>query len=126
MENPQSDLADVVGVTGLTERQVRGALDELADRAFLRPSRETPGGRRVVSLQVALDLVVHRQEAELARRAQELAASKAAAEAVAAYGELTPNVTVDGAERLVGMDAIEAKLEVLARSAPRRSCCPGC
>ena len=80
LQHPQSHLSDIQAVTGLTEQEVRAALDELADRAFVRPSRDIPGGLRVVSPQVALDLMVRRQEADLARRAQELAASKAAAE----------------------------------------------
>jgi DNA-binding CsgD family transcriptional regulator len=116
LTNPCSNLNDLVQAVGLSERQVREALDELADLAFLRPSRETTGGLRVISPQVALDLLVRRQEADLARRAQELAASKAAAaEAVAAYGNLTPNTAVGAAERLVGLDATEAKLELLAQ-----------
>ncbi|MEV7213500.1 helix-turn-helix transcriptional regulator [Kitasatospora cineracea] len=114
--HPASGVAELVGITGCGEAEVRAALDDLADRAFLRPSRDAPGGLRVVGPEVALDLVVRRQEAELARRAQELAASRAAAaEAVAAYGALVPDRAVDGTERLVGLDAIEAKLEVLAK-----------
>ncbi|MGW2649782.1 LuxR C-terminal-related transcriptional regulator [Streptomyces sp. NPDC001393] len=122
LRHPQSTLSDLQAVTDMTEQQVRAALDDLADRAFLRPSRDIPGGLRVVSPQVALDLMVRRQEADLARRAQELAASKvAAAEAVAAFGTLAPNTPVDGAERLVGMDAIEGRLEILAKEL-RREC----
>ncbi|WBO61507.1 helix-turn-helix transcriptional regulator [Streptomyces camelliae] len=120
LRHPRSNLSDLQAVTGLTEQEVRAALDELADRAFVRPSRDIPGGLRVVSPQVALDLMVRRQEADLARRAQELAASKAAAaEAVAAFGALAPNTPVNGAERLVGMDAIEGKLEFLAKELQR-------
>ncbi|MGW7529834.1 LuxR C-terminal-related transcriptional regulator [Streptomyces sp. NPDC054783] len=116
LQHPQSDLSNLLAVTQLPEAEIRTALDDLADRAFVRSSRDIPGGLRVVSPQIALDLMVRRQEADLARRAQELAASKAAAaEAVAAFGSLVPNTPVDGAERLVGMDAIEAKLEILAK-----------
>jgi DNA-binding CsgD family transcriptional regulator/sugar-specific transcriptional regulator TrmB len=116
LARPRSDLQDLVRSTGLSERQVRDALDELADLTFVRPSRESTGGLRVISPEVALDLLVRRQEADLARRAQELAASKAAAaEAVAAYGDLAPNTAIGAAERLVGLDATEAKLELLAQ-----------
>nr|WP_042426794.1 helix-turn-helix transcriptional regulator [Streptacidiphilus anmyonensis] len=122
LQHPQSDLAGLLTLTRLPEAGVRAALDDLADRAFVRPSRDTPGGLRVVSPQIALDLMVRRQEEDLARRAQQLAASRAAAaEAVAAFGSLAPNTPVDGAERLVGMDAIDAKLEVLAKEL-RREC----
>nr|WP_042372525.1 helix-turn-helix transcriptional regulator [Streptacidiphilus neutrinimicus] len=116
LQHPQADLSELLAATRLPEAAVRAALDDLADLAFVRPSRDTPGGLRVVSPQIALDLMVRRQEAELARRAQELAASKAAAaEAVAAFGSLAPNTAVNGAERLVGLDAIAAKLELLAK-----------
>ncbi|WP_432021515.1 TrmB family transcriptional regulator, partial [Streptomyces sp. 1222.5] len=117
---PQSDLSDLLLITQLTESVVRAALDDLVDRSFARPSRDNPGRLRAVSPQVALDLIIRRQEADLARRSQKLAADRAAAaEAMAAYGHLTPNVAANGTERLVGMDTIEAKLEILAMEMKR-------
>lgn len=120
LERRQSGLADLVNITGLSEAKVRAALDEMAELTFVRPSQESPSGMRVVSPQVALDVIVRRQEADLARRMQELAASKAAAAAfVASAGNRAPNLVADGIERLVGIDAIEAKLEILATDIER-------
>jgi DNA-binding CsgD family transcriptional regulator/sugar-specific transcriptional regulator TrmB len=111
----QSGLADLVASTGLPEADVRAALDKLAELTFIRPSRESPGGIRVVDPQVALDLVVRRQEAAVARQMQELASAReAAAAALAQYGAIPSGTITDSVERLMGLDAIQAKLEVLA------------
>ena len=100
---------------GRTEGQIRAALDALADAALLRASREHPGRLRAVDPGVGLDLLVRRQEEELARRQQDLAASKAAAaNAVAAFAHLRPNTEVGGAIRLVGLDAVHARIEAMA------------
>ncbi|MFG2816497.1 LuxR C-terminal-related transcriptional regulator [Streptomyces sp. NPDC048410] len=100
---------------GLEEAAVRDALDQLVDLGLLRDSREVKGGLRPVSLQVGVEVILRRQEEELASRQQQLARSRAAAAAaVAEYASLRPNTEVDGAERLVGLDAIQDRLEVLA------------
>jgi DNA-binding CsgD family transcriptional regulator/sugar-specific transcriptional regulator TrmB len=118
LADPGADLAELVGAIGLDERAVRAGLDELAELAFIRPSRDLPGTFRPVSPDVALDAMVRRQEAELARKAQELAANKAAAAAaVAEYGRTAPAAAHGDAERLIGLDAIGAKLELLAKDA---------
>jgi DNA-binding CsgD family transcriptional regulator/sugar-specific transcriptional regulator TrmB len=119
LTDPGADLKDLMGATGLDEDSVRAGLDELAELAFVRPSRDLPGTLRVVSPEVALEAMVRRQEAELARKAQELAANKAAvAAAVAEYGRTaTPAAGSCGGERLIGLDAIGAKLESLAGQA---------
>jgi DNA-binding CsgD family transcriptional regulator/sugar-specific transcriptional regulator TrmB len=108
---PRCRVSDLVIRTGMAEARVRAALDELADLTFVRPSGESPDGLRVVGPQVAMDVLVRRQEADLARRIEQLAASKAvAAEVVAALGD----TVVDILERLDGVDAVEARLEALA------------
>jgi DNA-binding CsgD family transcriptional regulator len=122
LEQPRSDLADLVASIRLPEKVVHAALDHLADLTFVRPSRESPAGIRVVSPQVALDVIVRRQEAALARRVEELTATKAAAAAaVAALDSIAPHPGGDSVERLVGIDAIQAKLEVLALQVEREA-----
>ncbi|MBS2548262.1 LuxR family transcriptional regulator [Catenulispora sp. NL8] len=122
LADPGAELEKVISAAGLDERSVRAGLDELAEFAFVRPSRDMPGTFRVVSPEVALDAMVRRQEAELARQAQELAANKvAAAAAVAEYGRSASAATQAGGERLIGLDAVAAKLELLAKEA-REEC----
>ncbi|ANW17980.1 helix-turn-helix transcriptional regulator [Streptomyces clavuligerus] len=107
-------VAELARHLGLSESQVRDALDRLVDLGLLTPSREHTGGLRAVSPEAGLERLLRRQEEDLARRQRELALSKAAAaRAVAEYADLRPNTETDGAERLVGLDAIQSRLEAL-------------
>lgn len=116
LDRPGFGVAELVDHLGLSEVEVRARLDELADLTLLRPSRENPGRLRAVSPEVGVELFLRRQEEELARRAHELAANKAAAALmVAQYAEVAPDASSDRAEQLIGIDAIQARLEVLAR-----------
>lgn len=117
LDRPGLGVAELVDHLGLSESEVRAGLDELADLTLLRPSREAPGRLRAVSPEIGVELFLRRQEEELARRAHALAASKAAAALlVAKYAQEAPKAAADRTERLIGIDAIQAKLEVLARS----------
>ncbi|MEV6976747.1 LuxR C-terminal-related transcriptional regulator [Kitasatospora sp. NPDC093806] len=114
LADPEGGVAELCARLELAEPTVRAALDRLADLTLLRASRDRPGALWPVSPERGLELLLRRQEEELARRQQELAVSKAAvARAVAEYATLRSATLVDGGERLVGLDAIQAKLEVL-------------
>ncbi|MFD6939153.1 LuxR C-terminal-related transcriptional regulator [Streptomyces goshikiensis] len=113
-------IAELCVRLGFTESQVRDGLDRLVDLDLLRPSRDIPGALRPVSPELGLELLLRRQEDDLVRRQEELARSKAAAaRVVSEFAELRPNTEVDGAERLVGMDAIQSRLEELAHGLTR-------
>ncbi|MFE3111480.1 LuxR C-terminal-related transcriptional regulator [Kitasatospora indigofera] len=114
LADPEGGVAELRDRLDLPEPDIRAALDRLADLTLLRASRDRPGTLWPVSPERGLELLLRRQEEDLARRQQELEVSRAAvARAVAEYAVLRPNTLVDGAERLVGLDAIQAKLEVL-------------
>ncbi|SDT78931.1 regulatory protein, luxR family [Streptomyces sp. TLI_053] len=114
LADPEGGVAELRERLDLPEADVRAALDRLADLTLLRASRERPGALWPVSPERGLELLLRRQEEDLARRQQELAVSKAAvARAVAEYATLRSATLVDGGERLVGLDAIQAKLETL-------------
>lgn len=101
LDRPRADLQELVRATELTENEVRKALDDLADLAFLQPSREDPHRLRLISPHIALDLAIRKQEAELARRAQELAASRAAAtEAALSYSTAAARTVTGSTEHL--------------------------
>jgi DNA-binding CsgD family transcriptional regulator len=71
---------------------------------------------RALRPEVGLDLIIRRQEEDLARRQQELAASRArVAETVAEFSALRPGVQSGESQRLIGLDAINAQLEILAK-----------
>ncbi|MEU9855363.1 LuxR C-terminal-related transcriptional regulator [Streptomyces sp. NPDC047974] len=120
LADPSGGIGELGARLGLAETQVRESLDQLVDLGLLKPSRDSPGALRAVRPEVGLEVLLRRQERELARQQQELERSRAAAaEVVSEFAELHPNTEVDGAERLVGMDAIQDRLEQLAHGLTR-------
>ncbi|MER7948812.1 LuxR C-terminal-related transcriptional regulator [Streptomyces sp. NPDC096079] len=120
LADPSGGVGELSARLGLTQTQVREGLDQLVDLGLLKPSRDSPGALRAVRPELGLEVLLRRQEAELARQQQELEHSKAAAaQVVSEFAELRPNTEVDGAERLVGMDAIQSRLEELAHGLAR-------
>ncbi|OKI25060.1 helix-turn-helix transcriptional regulator [Streptomyces sp. CB03911] len=116
LSDPTGSVAELCDRLAMDETEVRDALDRLADLHLLRPSREVPGALRAVSPRYGLELILRRQEDELLRRHQELEASKAAAaRAIAEYADIPTDEPAPGADRLVGLDAIQARLETLTR-----------
>lgn len=104
---------ELTASTGLTESEIAKALDELTELSLVRPSRESAESMRAVSFPVALTILLRSQEAELARQVTDLTSNRAAvAEATA-----TPDLVHDGTERLIGIDAVETRLEILAQEA---------
>ncbi|MER5640870.1 helix-turn-helix transcriptional regulator [Kitasatospora sp. NPDC002227] len=114
LDRPGDGVAALAAAADLTAGQVHACLDELAGLLLVRASGEHPGRMRAVSPEVGLADMLARQEAELAARQAQLAASRAAvtrlvadrAESRAAHGE-----------RLLGMDAVQDRLEELGRRA---------
>ncbi|MFJ1706913.1 LuxR C-terminal-related transcriptional regulator [Kitasatospora sp. NPDC088346] len=116
LTDPCLGVAQLCAHLALPETRVREALDQLADLTLLRQSLDHPGTLRAISPEIALDVVLRRQEEDVARRQQELAAQKAAAaRAVAEFAHLRPDTPAEGSQRLVGLDAIQTRLEVLAK-----------
>ncbi|MEU6863207.1 helix-turn-helix transcriptional regulator [Streptomyces sp. NPDC046876] len=121
LSRPEGSVQELCAQLGLAEGTVRDALDRLADLRLLRASRDVRGAVRPVSPELGLEMLLLRQEEELLRRHRELELGKAAAaRAIAEYAGLRPAcptavATATDTERLVGLDAIQAKLETLAR-----------
>ncbi len=117
LDRPGSSAADLVDLLGLPDDQLRAALDELTELTLLRPSTRQPGVLRPVDPQVGLALLLRRQEQDLANRAQELAANRAAAAKLLAEYNRAVRASTGAGEYLTSQDAISARLEVLARNA---------
>jgi DNA-binding CsgD family transcriptional regulator/sugar-specific transcriptional regulator TrmB len=117
LADPLLGVGDLVRLLGITEREVRSGLDELVRSSLVRESRDEPGRLRAVSPDVGFNQLLRLQEVELLRKQQALADRKAAlAKAVADYSGLQPNALDSSvSQRLLGLDAIQAQLEVLAR-----------
>jgi DNA-binding CsgD family transcriptional regulator/sugar-specific transcriptional regulator TrmB len=117
LAEPEAGVAELCDSLGLDERRVRAALDQLADLDLVRASRDRPGTLYAIDPRAALEAALRRQEEDLTRRQEELAAGKAAAaRAVAHFAGLRLNKEQDGTTRLIGMDAVQGRIEQLART----------
>lgn len=113
---PDHGVADLERASGLTESQVRTALDKLADMALLRPSHDNPGQLRPVRPEVGLAVLIRRQEEDLAEReAKVVQARSAVTSFVAETTELGSGTEDAYIKKLVGTDAVQARMEVLAQ-----------
>lgn len=117
LERPDLGVAQLAQATGLAQDAVRAALDELADLMLVRTSREDPGRLLVVSPDVGLTDLMRRQEAELAARQAKVAEARAAVTRLVADRADAFNPGSAHGERLLGLDAIQQRLEALGRAA---------
>ncbi len=116
LTEPQLGVADLADRLGLTELEVRAALDELVTVALMRHSRDSPGGLRPVRPEVGLETLLRRHEERLAVQQGELANARTqVAEMIAEHLGPADNRTSEATRRLVGLDAIQAELEILTR-----------
>ncbi|CAL9451751.1 hypothetical protein SUDANB174_02446 [Streptomyces sp. enrichment culture] len=117
LARPGLGVLDISRELELPEADVRACLDRLAELTLLRESREEPGGLRVLSLEVALDVMLRRQEQAVLQQQQRLTAAKLeAARVVAERAERRPRTEgTPDADVLLGLDAIQERLELLAK-----------
>jgi DNA-binding NarL/FixJ family response regulator len=114
--HPAEGVAELCERLRMPEQGVRNALDKLSELALVRASHESPGRLTAISPEVGMEMMLTRQQAELAVQQQRLEASRAAAAAlVAEYAHLRPVTTASGVERLTGIDAIRERLYRLHR-----------
>ena len=119
LDKPGHGVAQLAEESGLSEAQVRAALDELADLMLVRASRERPDFLRARSPHTALEEMVRRQEADLAARQAQVASARATVARLVADRANAHSAGSDHLERLVGLDAIQDRLESLGRGATR-------
>ncbi|WP_031068505.1 LuxR C-terminal-related transcriptional regulator [Streptomyces sp. NRRL WC-3742] len=125
LDHPSYGVDEIADHCGLTSVEVHDQFDELSRLTLLRVSVDRPGLMRAVSPEIGLAGVLAVQEAELAARQAKLAASRAAVtQMVAARAEHRAG----HGERLLGMDAIQGRLERMGHEATTEvlSSQPGC
>ncbi|MFE7558167.1 LuxR C-terminal-related transcriptional regulator [Kitasatospora sp. NPDC057500] len=116
LAHPDDGVTAVAHRLGQDEHQVRSALDRLSELALLRPSAERQGELRAVSPDIGMEILMARQQAELAAQQMRVEASRAAAaELIAEYAQLRPAAGHPGVEHLVGLDRIRDRLATLTR-----------
>ncbi|WP_035838631.1 LuxR C-terminal-related transcriptional regulator [Kitasatospora azatica] len=114
LDHPSLGVDQLAAACGLTPVQVHDCLDELAELMLVRASSEHRGQLRAVSPDIGLADMLTRQEAELAARQAQLAASRAAVSRMVA--DRAQQRSTHG-ERLLGMDAIQGRLEQMGHAA---------
>ncbi|MBD0710401.1 MULTISPECIES: helix-turn-helix domain-containing protein [unclassified Streptomyces] len=116
LAHPQDGVSALGVRLALPEQQIRQALDTLSELALLRPSADRAGELRAVSPEIGMDLLMARQQAELAAQQLRVEASRAAAaQLISEYVGHRPAGNHPGVEQLTGLDQIRDRLAVLTR-----------
>ena len=114
LDHPSMSVEQLAANCALPVTRVHDCLDELAALTLVHASAEHPGQMRAVSPEIGLADMLARQEAEIAARQAQLAASRAAVTRMVA--ERAKHRATHG-ERLLGMDAIQSRLDDMGRAA---------
>lgn len=102
--------------------EVKAALDRLAELSLLAPSQDSPGALRAVNPSLGLQVLLQREQDELAWRQQRIEQNRAALAALAAeYTASGRSGSLDGTEHLDTVDDIRIRLEALAESCRHES-----
>lgn len=114
LSQPAWGVAELAIHTGLSEAEIRHALDALAELALVQPSRQ-PGGLRATSPEVGLAALLAQAEAKIAQRQHEITATRAVIRALAETHDT--QLHRDELIRLDHLDAVRTRLQELAVSA---------
>ncbi|MEZ0070329.1 DNA-binding CsgD family transcriptional regulator/sugar-specific transcriptional regulator TrmB [Streptacidiphilus sp. MAP12-20] len=115
---PQEVLGQLASRLDMSEERFRAGLDRLSELSLVRPTHQAGIGFRPVSPEMAMELLLARQQAELAAQQMRVEASRAAAaQLIAECSALRPTVSDGGYEQLIGVEAIRDRLADLAESA---------
>ncbi|MFC9329499.1 LuxR C-terminal-related transcriptional regulator [Kitasatospora sp. NPDC057015] len=116
LARPQDGVAALASALGQSEDDIRAGLDTLSELALARPSYEQNGQLRAVSPDIGMEVLMARQQAELAAQQHRVEASRAAAaQLISEYADLRPAAAHAGVEHLVGLDRIRERLSRLTR-----------
>ncbi|MER5639919.1 LuxR C-terminal-related transcriptional regulator [Kitasatospora sp. NPDC002227] len=106
----------------LPEAQVRETVTRLIDLALLAPSWEHPGRLRAVSPTLGLEVLLQREQRELAQRQHRIEQNRAALASLAAeYTAQSQAGGLEDTELLRGIDQIRTRLETLAENCQHES-----
>jgi len=116
LANPTMQADDIAGKLGLSEENVRSALDRLSELTLLRRSLDGDSDLRPVSPEVGLHAFLQRQHADLADRYDQFVRNQAVvARLLDEYSMLTSSVPPVNTERIEGLDSVQNKIEALVQ-----------
>ncbi|MFJ8473924.1 helix-turn-helix domain-containing protein [Kitasatospora sp. NPDC094011] len=115
LAHPEDGVAALAQRIALPESDLRSCLDRLSRLSLVRPSSREGIGFRALDPEDAMELLLARQQAELAAHQQKVEASRAAAaQLIAECSSMRPRSTTAGAESLHGPEEIRDRLARLA------------
>jgi DNA-binding CsgD family transcriptional regulator len=118
LSHPHDGVGDLAFRLGITEREVRRSLDRLSELALVQPSAIEGIGFRAIGPETAMEVLLARQQAELAAQQMRVEASRAAAaQLIAECAALQPRTVDHDSEQVIGPDAIRQRLALLAGAA---------
>nr|WP_202549129.1 LuxR C-terminal-related transcriptional regulator [Streptomyces sp. SID8352] len=116
--HPREGVVQLALLLSMSEEQVRSGLDRLSELALVHPSAQEGVGFRAVGPETAMEVLLARQQAELAAQQMRVEASRAAAaQLIAECSALRPRSPDADAEQLIGPDEIRERLARLASRA---------
>ncbi len=113
LERPDAGVAELAERLELSVAEVRSALDALTELTLVRSGPEDGPGPRAVTPPLAMQILLARQEAEVAAQQQRLDATRvAAAQLIADYSHLHSLAPGLGLQYVEGIEAIRDHLEM--------------
>lgn len=116
LANPEEGVRDLAQRHGTGEEEIGQALDQLSALSLIRPTGSPGAGFHPVAPQLAMELLLARQQARLAAEQSRVEASRAAAaELIAEFSALRP--LNPSSDHVSGVDAIRERLAEMGRGA---------
>ncbi|MEV5317696.1 LuxR C-terminal-related transcriptional regulator [Streptomyces sp. NPDC052687] len=114
LAHPDDSVVETAERLSMPVETVRGALDTLSELTLVRVSEDSGSSPRAVSPPLAMQILLARQEAEIAAQRQRLEATRAAAaELIADYAYLQDLAPGLGLQYIESVEAIRDHLEML-------------
>ncbi|PRH79821.1 helix-turn-helix transcriptional regulator [Streptomyces solincola] len=114
LAQPQDGVAELSTRLRLTEPEVRAALDELSELALIRPSADDSQRMHAVSPHLGMEILLARQQAELAAQQKRVEESRAAAvRLISEFAHQEPRTPGANVQYLEGIDVIRDHLTAM-------------
>ncbi|MFI9630477.1 LuxR C-terminal-related transcriptional regulator [Streptomyces sp. NPDC052042] len=114
LAHPHDGVEELVSRLGMPGKEIRKALDRLSEIALVRVSTEDPTQLHAVSPHLGMEILLARQQAELAAQQQRVEASRAvAARLISEFADQKADVPEAGVQYLRGLESIRDYLTAL-------------
>ncbi|KLI96690.1 helix-turn-helix domain-containing protein [Streptomyces albidoflavus] len=117
LAQPRAGLEDLRRLLGISEHELRAALDKLSEMALIRPSLNEPHTFRAVDPKLGLHSMVAQEQERLAAEQRRVEQLRAAADRLTAdFAASRPHKSALDVERLDGIEEIRDRIHVLVRA----------